>query len=705
MPNEVQVQSDIGALSIHGLGAFSMVVATLSTDNIAPMALVQMEKLGNSFLISGRFAARVPDLLRRFTAQPLGRLAAAIGWRKGDSASLLAETAGGQAAALLSTLLANLFQFDQRGEILSQLCSRLLPTEFSVASVLQLAEITDFLAQKLFPLGFGNFLPDQVVKIHQAYSSLGIEPPTDLLDSLTVDAAVDLLYSICQALRDEAKIVRISGSFTMGHILGLVLFMFPHDTVITVEDIVIHEGERHSLYVELRKDPPGPVTITVENTIDPSGPFHSSIKIESQRSVDLQTRYQFTWQGWIAKGMELVFLEVGSVCTQEVLVAFVNLLVAILRQKIPYNLSPKENGIAHHRLATLLGPIPHLRIERFCQTLLLSSFIPSHLDLRTAFSAFAQIVECTINLLKKCSCTKTKCALAKGWSEAREKSKKECHVYRMWSKVGAFLDAGVLCFFINGGANATISDGRSLSFHGTGRRLIKKIIFEEEFCFISAQSVFQEIMGLVSSLFRETALASSCGSTIYPTVLKTLQIPSNSVASFELLDGKLIFEERYYTDLSSASTTLRPKAKRSVTRKRDEINPSNIGEHESLLMTVQETTSGLKVRTTARYAGTNIHLGLSEIIQASLSLERTSACLHPSTNALRDSSHEVVLTGISAPRSSKRNSIAVAMTQSNPTAQLLCCEPGANMILMQDCCLKCALEEAASGSFDVIIVS
>ncbi|KAH8726911.1 hypothetical protein GQ44DRAFT_758452 [Phaeosphaeriaceae sp. PMI808] len=160
MPNQVQ---------LHGLGAFSVALAILSTDNIAPMALIQIEKLGSSFTC---------------------------------------------------------------GEILSQLCSRLLPMEFSVASVSQLAGITDLLAQKLSVLGFGNFLPSQVVRIHDAYRSLGIDPPIDLLDSLTVDATVDLLYSISQALCDEAKIIRISGSFAMGHILGSLLFMFPHDTVV-----------------------------------------------------------------------------------------------------------------------------------------------------------------------------------------------------------------------------------------------------------------------------------------------------------------------------------------------------------------------------------------------------------------------------------------------------------------------------------------
>lgn len=53
MSREVQLQADSGSLGLHGLGAFTSVWATLSADNIVPMALVQMEKLGTALPQSG----------------------------------------------------------------------------------------------------------------------------------------------------------------------------------------------------------------------------------------------------------------------------------------------------------------------------------------------------------------------------------------------------------------------------------------------------------------------------------------------------------------------------------------------------------------------------------------------------------------------------------------------------------------------------
>ena len=57
--------------------------------------MLQMEKLGGGFLISGKYAKKVPDYLQRCSSVPLGNLALSIGWRKGDAASLMAGSAGG----------------------------------------------------------------------------------------------------------------------------------------------------------------------------------------------------------------------------------------------------------------------------------------------------------------------------------------------------------------------------------------------------------------------------------------------------------------------------------------------------------------------------------------------------------------------------------------------------------------------------------
>ncbi len=156
MSHDIQLQADVGTLSLQGLSAFSTILATLSADNILPMALVQMEKLGSAFSTTGEYAERVKSLLQRCGDVRLNHLAIVVGWRKNDSASLMAESAGGQAIALVSMCLMNLLGHPDSGTILTQLCSRLLSDSMNVSSVSQLADVAKLLTGKLDTLGFGN---------------------------------------------------------------------------------------------------------------------------------------------------------------------------------------------------------------------------------------------------------------------------------------------------------------------------------------------------------------------------------------------------------------------------------------------------------------------------------------------------------------------------------------------------------------------
>ncbi|KAI9686329.1 MAG: hypothetical protein M1822_003674 [Bathelium mastoideum] len=279
MSGPVQLQADVGSLGLQGLGAFSTILATLSADDVAPMAMIQLERLGAIFHTSGQFAKQVPDMLTRAKSHRISRLAVTIGWRKGDSASLLAETAGDQAIALLAVVLRNLFHYDGFGELLYSLSRQLLSPQLAVASMKQLWKAADLLASKLATLGFGNFLAKQVVRICDAYQSLGTNAPTDLLDFLSVEGSVELLRSLGHALQEEDQLVRITGTCTMGHIVGLVLFLFPQDALITIENIVLHEGERQNILLEVSKVSPGPAEIRLETRIKGSL-FSSPIKLQ-----------------------------------------------------------------------------------------------------------------------------------------------------------------------------------------------------------------------------------------------------------------------------------------------------------------------------------------------------------------------------------------------------------------------------------------
>ena len=251
MSRAVQSQADVGNLSLAGLSAFSSILATLSADNVVPMALIQMERLGATLPTSGEYADKAKNLLQRCSNVRLDNLAIVIGWRKNDSASLMAESAGGQAIALVSMCLINLFGHAFTGMILTRLCSRLLSGSMNVSSMSQLADVAKLLGGKLDTLGFGNLLAREVLKICQVYEALGKPAPQDLLEPLDPESVIDLLGSVSRALREDQKICRISGSRGMGHVVGLVQALFRRNTVVTVEGIIIQDIEHSKIVCEI----------------------------------------------------------------------------------------------------------------------------------------------------------------------------------------------------------------------------------------------------------------------------------------------------------------------------------------------------------------------------------------------------------------------------------------------------------------------
>jgi hypothetical protein len=122
MADQVALQANVDSISIRGLSAFSSVLAAVSADNVAPMALIQLEALGSLFIISGPLAALVPDALQRSSSFKLEKIGIMVGWRKGDAAHYLSRSAGGQAAALLCLCLINLFDQRSLGQVFHQMC-------------------------------------------------------------------------------------------------------------------------------------------------------------------------------------------------------------------------------------------------------------------------------------------------------------------------------------------------------------------------------------------------------------------------------------------------------------------------------------------------------------------------------------------------------------------------------------------------------
>ncbi|KAL8723245.1 MAG: hypothetical protein Q9225_000435 [Loekoesia sp. 1 TL-2023] len=583
MSQEVQLQADVGSLSIRGLGAFTSMLATLSADNVAPMALIQMEKLGTTLPTSGAIAERVKTLLQRCSDVRLERLALIIGWRKNDSASLMAGSAGGQAIALLSMCLTNLFRHGDTGLILAL---------------------------------------EGVIIQDVAYPKIRCEICSGNADG---PIQVQLETSISNTLPVELPITKLG----------------------PVPDFVVH----HAFYT-------------------------------------------FKWRGWLADYLQLIFVECGLRCDQLVLEACCDLLVLVPASL--YVSSTEDVWRPEHiwdnarvSLVALLGPLPRARMSLICEELLGCGPTGHYMDLRTAFENLIKTVEHIARPLT-CDCKAEPCDWSQGWYDkaGMRSSTQSCPRKRLWYAIGDALMSGLWSFWIDPGPNATIRPCNGVNFSADWiTRAIKREHRSRE-----------SLMNIVFTLFDprglddDTTIMTSSGScTVYPSVIRDLQLPPQQLVTFSLIEGQIVFENRYHKQLQAARARYRPRAKRGLS-KVSSFTPSHIGVHPgNPLLTIREGFDVLELQCSVQYAGAETKIDLSDVIRGYIGLQWTSSCSHRVDEPMDISKYRPLATSVASP-AAVTGRLGVAMTRWNPVAQFLCCSWGYQAILQKDCCLNCAAE-------------
>jgi len=713
MANPIVPQVDIGALSLQGLQAVVPLLAALSADNVQPAAMLQLQALGGCFLSSGKYAAKVPDCLRRCTSVRVDRLALSVGWRKGDAASYMADSAGGQSVSLLALCLFNVFKEDHAAGILHDLSAKLLPRDASIASVSQLLAVGRILGFKLDTLGFLNLLAQQVTRVHDAYKQLGEAMPKAFFEDLSTELTAELLACISQALREEKTLVRITGSSGMAHILGITLMMFPQDTSVTVENIVISEGLRKSIVVDIGGD--DACHFQLENIVG-SSPQSLISRAPPERDCFREGQFppfdkpSFTRKNWLADFLQIKFLEVGLSCPPQVLLACCNLLV-LLPEKIElFGGWPPKGSLP------FLGGQPQLRMRDCCRSVFGMTPVGPRLDIASAFSDLATAMnDATSPLSLNCKehgC----CNFSGGWPQRSQKPTvgfRDCERRRLWNCIGDVLEAGFLCFFVNAGPNTTFCCPAESTEYATGcveREL--KLRRDPNPYGRSNMTFWDSILDTFCARNRsptpETLAQGSRSCIILPSVLRTFQIPQDLSLSFDLFEGQFLMDGRYYDKLTAETGVQRQRMVNSAFRK-GHLVPSNDGAYSDLLLTARDRVGHIGVRATVRVAGAETSLSLFYAVLGSWLVLKTMPCDHPMSTPLESELEDrVETTSVGNPQATIRK-VGIVQTLHNDVARFLSCRFFTNgrqfqTVLLSDCCLSCAVRQAIGRSIWIIIV-
>jgi hypothetical protein len=658
VPTEVSAASNATSGTLATLSKVSDALAIMSADNVAPTALLQIEKLGTMFHLNGPLAKQTPDLLRRCQSDRLGRLAVYLGYRAGDASSTLAASAGGQAVAALLVLLRNLYS-TSCGELLYNLSRELLPTESAIASPSQLQRVFQVVSSKMGAAAVGNMLANHITRIRQVYSISGMPYSAGLLENFSSETMVECLKLISTVLREEGVRARFSGAIGGGNLVTLVMALCPEDALVTVEGSTIYQGIRDNIILDIRGNKM--MTAVKEHVL--LGPGRSVWFSITKRDSTGTNPIDYKWSGWLSTRLNLYFFNRGYQCTLDAMKACCTVV-------LHYEEFIRITRDIHRRELCLLGTSEWLGARDAVREMFA-------VEPPTGFSTTAReaviILALTVAVSLKCSqnCHErfSFCNINVGPLQSRDESTDirsddmpeqpplTCSHDDLWTMLQNTLWTAIACLYVKTKPD-TIVPEKLLQVSGI-KSFSRVITYDDD-------EVTNVETGLRASREkRYTRLIRSYGSplldvifgaemyenhtydnnhsclgfgnstsVLYPEALHSMTPTENFRMSYLLVDGNFILNNRYYDTLEGvlyhssfpSQDTVRHDGLELSSE--EGIKPSGMSQHTDLRLTAVEGAKAIILDSEIRHYNTSIYRSLDIILQSLFSLTQAQSCSH-----------------------------------------------------------------------------
>jgi len=706
------------------LASLSPLLRALSADNVSPLAVVQVEALGSCFHINGDLAAEVPDLLARSTSVRLQRLSHWVGWMANDTASAMAQTAGGRAGSLLSLALSEMYSEEKTGVILYQLSSMNLPASNCHASPKQLGEVAAKLANKLKPIAYGSHLALHVTRLRETFLNSGLDLPRDLVETtFTEDTMAEFLTALHATLFDETAVLFVEGSRALGYIVAMLTALCPNNLSIVVNDEIIFRGSTRPSVIVSLKGPNQDTNFSLETIIGGV----KTRKVTLAQFLRFSSRYNL-WdglsmriEGGISDALNLLTASLALGPTYDLHLAIVELITAIVYSSSDEDFRCTKPGYERgyppiKSLKSLLGPNFQTRVR----TGLMSAFgIEPSMTSFDCLSAYQKLRE-SVNAIQSavCPCDGLHCSRARPWSKEFVYNK-TCPVFLLWDGVLDLITHAILWLFIEHkpGAVMTITSGS----HNQAESFIKNIVnrrvdpensdtkypVSQDY---TTYDLHKDVLNIMSYSYADhsSLLALSNGGTsLYPS---TIEFPATSIPQcviYCLVDGRLHDGSHYYRSIVGDPTNANPSAtsQKPILAEGTPIGPSAVGTHSSLMLTIRPVGDSLQLRTTIDIAGRIISADFCRLHLIRMGFSYTDPCSHnPRDNVDKENAKDIFPTSVGSPLAPE-GYIAMVLTHGDPEAQFLCGAVRGDSLLQSNSCLNCAVREARKRGCKMIIQS
>ena len=615
--------------------------------------------------------------------------------------------------------------------------------------------MTNCIFAKTRTLGFTHLLADTVTRIRRVYLNLSKAAPAQLLEDTQNDYLLDFLNGLSHALREDHTVFRVTGSWAMGAIATLSLMICPEDTVLSVEQIILHQGIRQNILIEIASiDVPsrllsrGPdefkTTFILERLITGANELRSVQETPNSLAVSnsYAQHHVFSWDSWLLDTAKLRCIESGFDFPDDAATLLANIIARMHYTFYFYSEGSKEGSrFPSPTFADLLGSDAENRISTFCyRTLGVRPF--------NSNSSIEELSRILLELCMKQEPTSHPCSSL--WAIEWRKEQ----LVRDLSFVA--LD-GFLAVFLEPGKDVAITNRRWFEKKRNRDSEVDKYVqvtsmdeHVEDFCTIlhhldkvnEPHDLNEMIFGLLRpngipwmALQRrqnhdwtypesyENFGQGNYGCVLYPMVLDEFELRTHTGLRYRFEPGYFVSHYRRYRTLRSVDF---PPIQASSLPLNDvsiltwPLQPSAIGRHEGVILSCRERFDGIELNADLRTNGYISKPSLPYIVAASSVLETLPSCGHSKDEPLSFdeafSNHygtQVYLLGVNTgwkngdvlmDRSTPR--IAFSLTRDNPEAQFYSLAMLNRRIPQKlpekfypwrvffqgECCMKCAIE-------------
>lgn len=718
--NSVSWQAGVDTTALTGLGAVQAVLAACSADNVQPIALQQLEQLGSMFPVTGPYADRVPQVLQRCSSRVLDKVGLMVGWRKGEATSLLSQTAGGHAVALIILCLSNVFPDDDFGTTLNTLSRRLLPSQNCRSSPGQLTQACQLVAKKVAMLDFPKALAEQVTRIRLVFLELGREGPfPHLLDCISKTHLIDVLDCLSSSLRNVDTTTRIKGLPGQAIMLTFMMILCPNDCRVTVAGKEIHRGERQKIWVDVDHDATGEGHLPKQLKIHQYTSVHqdgvwTKILLPRKGGKTKMVCLRYRWTGYISRRLEFIFACHGKICPDRVKELFTRLVYRAMTELDSISLETLDWSTQKNvqRLIQALGPTVRARVSEALKCLM-GHDRPIFSDddgrpwlgLWKEFSATIQDILPTDPLVPRDSDDSLVPIVA--WRDL-------LHVFRQATAacfVEASPDAAIFC-------NVDFTRRGFVGMADLNWPLIRPPLKEHRrpahplMITPGVRQIWptlQEMLGdRAIDVDEEKILGAGNGSAvIFPSILERLALDQDNVLLYHVVDGNFQLNDTSYQrlecrdELGDAHDEDRETAMSSLWDRMKPLHRLDSGIHQKLTVLAEGCTDYIGLTALVTVGDSELEICLADCVDASQRLWCSKACDHSKVTPAnpKDSPELTVYTGgvlrtwTAGPRS--KPAVVAAMTDRNNQARFLTIgTPNfAAGMLLQNCCISCGLSQ------------